>query len=193
MHGASKPRRADAVRNEGKILEAALTQFFKEGVDTSLDGIAKEAGVGAGTLYRHFPTREELIASALAECRTELETVQKSLMEREDSLSALQEWLHSVRDYVKTFQGLAVSLLDALRDPSSALSPTCVEMQHITAQFLQRAQAAGAARANISARDLFVAQLALACVEDIALDSHQSTESLEHLLRHGYVVPDRSS
>jgi AcrR family transcriptional regulator len=189
LHTESKPRRADALRNEAKIVEAALTQFSKRGVEASLDGIARQAGVGPGTLYRHFPTRNELIASALGECRVELQALRESLTETEDALSALRKWLRMVRDYVKTFKGLAVLLLHAVNEQTSPLSPICVEMQNITAHFLQRAQQAGAARPNIGAKDLFVAQLALACVEDIAADSSTGAESLEYLLREGYVVP----
>lgn len=185
----SKPRRADALRNEAKIVKAALSHFSERGVEAPLDGIARQAGVGPGTLYRHFPTRNELIASALGECRVELQALRKSLTDSEDALSALQKWLHMVRDYVKTFRGLAVLLLHAVNEQASPLSPICTEMQDITAHFLRRAQQAGTARPNIGAKELFVAQLALACVEDIAADTGKCTESLEYLLQEGYAVP----
>lgn len=183
-----KPRRADALRNEGKIVEIALSQFAAQGVDAPLDAIAKEAGVGAGTLYRHFPTRDDLISSALGKCTIELEKTQESLMESADDLTALQEWLGVVRSYVRTFNGLATLLLHAANNPSSALSLRCTEMQDITAHFLQRAQQAGVARPNVSAKDLFIAQLALSCVEDYASSSTEAA-SLESLLRKGYAAP----
>lgn len=186
MFSESKPRRADALRNEGKIVEAALSRFSRQGVDASLDGIARAAGVGPGTLYRHFPTRNTLIASALEQCQLELHSVLESLLESDDALSALREWLGVVRDYVRTFRGLAALLLEAISSPDSALHRTCMEMQDITAQLIQRAQQAGVVRPNIDARDLFVAQLALACVEDSVADSR----TLECLLRDGYAAPE---
>lgn len=184
-----KTRRADALRNEEKIVEVALSCFAAQGVDAPLDAIAKEAGVGAGTLYRHFPTRDILISSALGKCKIELQKVQESLTESEDDLSALQEWLAVVRSYVRTFNGLAPLLLQAVNDPTSALSLRSRELQDITTYFLKRAQRSGAARPNISSKDLYIAQLALSCVEDIASDSSTAAESLEYLLREGYATP----
>lgn len=184
-----KPRRADALRNEEKIVEVALDHFASQGVDASLDAIAKEAGVGAGTLYRHFPTRDCLISSALGKCQIELEKKQRSLSESEDDLWALQEWLGIIRSYVKTFDGLAALLIHAANDPTSALYLRSREMQDITAHFLNKAQRSGAARPNIRPQDVFIAQLALSCVEDIASGSNTAADSLQYLLREGYANP----
>lgn len=183
-----KPRRADALRNEEKILQVAISQFARHGVEASMDGIAKEAGVGSGTLYRHFPTRDYLIASALRACTVELHALRESLTDSEDDLSALREWLRLVRDYVRTFHGLSISVLHAVNDKTSPLSRACVEMQSITAHFLHRAQEAGTARRNVTAKDLLVAQLALVCADDIASGENPGSESLEQLLAEGYAA-----
>lgn len=189
MLTGSKPRRADARRNEGRIIEAALTQFSRRGVAAPLDEIAKGAGVGPGTLYRHFPTRDDLIASTLRERLDELRAMRDSLAQTGDASSSLQDWLRGLCDYFKTFQGLADPMLSAVKEQTSALSLTCMELQDITAEFLQRAQDKGMARPDISARDLFLAQLALAWVEDVAAESHAGVEPLESLLREGYAAP----
>jgi AcrR family transcriptional regulator len=185
----SKPRRADALRNEGRIIEAALTQFSKRGITAPLDEIAKGAGVGPGTLYRHFPTRDELIASTLRERLDELKAMRDSLAQSGDASTSLQDWLRALCDYFKTFKGLADPMLSAVKEQTSALSLTCTELQDITAEFLQRAQDQGVARPNVAAKDLFLAQLALAWVEDAVAEPDAGVEPLESLLREGYAVP----
>lgn len=187
-----RQRRADARRNEEKIIEAALLHFSDYGVNAPLDGIAKQAGVGAGTLYRHFPTRDRIIASALGACHLHFQDTRTSLLKSENPLSALQEWLSVVREYVNRFEGLAVLLLDAVNDPDSALSSHCTELQQITEEILSRAQLAGMARSGVSARSLLVAQLALSCAECLAADVSSAPVSLEDLLRDGYASPDHS-
>lgn len=189
MLTGSKPRRADARRNEGRIIEVALTQFSKRGITASLDEIAKGAGVGPGTLYRHFPTRDELIASTLRERLDELKAMRDSLAQTGDASSSLQDWLRALCDYFKTFKGLADPMLSAVKEQTSALSLSCTELQEITAEFLQRAQDQGMVRLNVAAKDLFLAQLALAWVEDAAAEHDAGVEPLESLLREGYAVP----
>lgn len=193
MLSESKPRRADALRNADKIVEAALTQFSERGVDTSLDEIARKAGVGAGTLYRHFPTRQELIASTLKMCPVQLRATQDSLSESEDPLSALQEWLRIIREYVRTFDGLPGSLLQAVEEQNSTLSRICADMQDITEYFLTRAQQAGVARTEVNAHNLFFAQLAMAWVEDVAVETTTGGESIESLLERGYIAASYAS
>lgn len=185
-----RPRRADARRNEEKIVEAALVQFSNHGVNASLDGIAKQAGVGPGTLYRHFPTRGHIIASALGACHEQFRDVRKSLLTSENSLDALQEWLVILRNYVRTFDGLAVLLLHAANDPTSALSTHCSELLSITQEILARAQKSGLAKPTVTAESLLMAQFALSCVEGHTAAPNFCPESLNALLREGYASPD---
>lgn len=188
-----RPRRADAIRNKERIIETALDQFSLHGINAPLDSIAKQAGVGPGTLYRHFPTRDRIIAAALGACHLHFQDVRTSLLESEDSLSALQDWLTILRNYVRRFEGLAVLLLNSVNDPHSALSSHCNELQNLTEEFLSRAQQSGLARQSVSARSLFVAQLALSCVEGFTLESASDADTLEALLREGYASSGQSS
>lgn len=183
-----KPKRADALRNEQRIVQEALTQFARRGVTAPLDEIAKAAGVGPGTLYRHFPTRDELIASTLRDRLEELRVLRDSLEQTGDASSSLQDWLRALCDYFKTFAGLADPMLSAVKEQTSALSLTCTELQEITAKFLRQAQDDGTAKEDINAKDLFLAQLALAWVEDVAAGSGANYEPMETLLREGYAV-----
>ncbi len=102
--------RADAVRNRERLLEVALRVLSENG-DAPLDAIAKAAGVGSGTLYRHFPSREALIEAVYQNELTQLCESADELLATKDARAALRTWLHGFLDYATTKRGLA----DALR------------------------------------------------------------------------------
>jgi AcrR family transcriptional regulator len=107
----ARPMRADAQRNRDRLLEVAVRAFSQEGPDVTLESIAREAGVGIGTLYRHFPTREALIEAAY---RNELARLCASAAELVASMPAdvaLRTWMDRFIDYLATKRGMA----DALR------------------------------------------------------------------------------
>jgi AcrR family transcriptional regulator len=107
----ARPLRADARRNRDRLLEVAVRAFSQEGPDVTLEAIAKEAGVGIGTLYRHFPTREALVEAAY---RNELERLCEAaseLLEVKPPDQALRDWMDRFVDYMATKRGMA----DALR------------------------------------------------------------------------------
>ena len=89
---ARKPR-ADAQRNRDRILEVAKQAFTRSGADTSLDDIAKQAGVGPGTLYRHFPTREELLVAVYRTEMEKLAAAEPKLAASLPPIEALRAWL----------------------------------------------------------------------------------------------------
>src|ERR1700745_994793 len=89
---AGRPRRADARRNYEQLLEQAKLAFAEFGVDASLDEIARRAGVASGTLYRHFPTRLDLIEAVLAEQIAELAGLGRDLLPAEGEFGALSPW-----------------------------------------------------------------------------------------------------
>ena len=112
-----KPR-ADAQRNRERILEVAKEAFTKSGANTSLDDIAKQAGIGAGTLYRHFPTRDELLEAVY---RTEVEKLaaaERKFSETLPPIEALRAWMLLFVDYIAAKQIIAAAL-DALVGSSS--------------------------------------------------------------------------
>src|SRR6202167_2078318 len=107
---APRKPRTDALRNRERILEVAKEAFTRSGANTSLDDIAKDAGVGAGTLYRHFPTRDTLIEAVY---RTEVEKlagVQKKFSETLPPIEALRAWMLLFIDYIATKQIIAPAL-----------------------------------------------------------------------------------
>ena len=107
---ARRKPRADAQRNRERILEIAKQAFTRSGADASLDDIATQAGVGAGTLYRHFPTREALLAAVY---RTEVEKLaaaEKRLAVELAPLEALRAWMLLFVDYIATKKIIAPAL-----------------------------------------------------------------------------------
>ena len=157
-----RPMRADAQRNYDRIVEVACQAFSEHGVMTSLDDIAKRAGVGAGTLYRHFPNRDCLLAAALVESRKALDEVADELLARDDAGAALDDWLIELARHLSSYDGLPDSVAEAVSDSTSPLTAPCSVMKSETASLLERAQAAGAVRADVQPDDLFVFASSLA-------------------------------
>src|SRR5579862_8689516 len=114
---ARKPR-ADAQRNRDRVLEVAREAFTRSGADASLDDIAKQAGVGAGTLYRHFPTRDELLEAVY---RTEVEKLaaaERKFAETLPPIEALRAWMLLFVDYIATKKIIAPALNTLAGDSS---------------------------------------------------------------------------
>ena len=149
---ARRPKRADARRNYELLVEAAREAFGEDGVGTSLEDIARRAGVGIGTLYRHFPTRRDLFEAVYVS-----EVV--SLCESAQELSGLPPWdalaefLHGVVRYASTKRAIAEELTAS--GGLSELYPACRrEINKAGEPLLERAQAAGVARPDASFDDV---------------------------------------
>jgi AcrR family transcriptional regulator len=102
--------RADAVRNRQKLLTAAAEEFTARGPDASLEAIARRAGVGIGTLYRHFPTRDELAAAAYEAEVEDLRAAADTLLADYPPDVALERWMDRFIDYTGTKRGMAAAL-----------------------------------------------------------------------------------
>jgi AcrR family transcriptional regulator len=158
--------RADAKRNYDHLFTVARDVVTERGADASLRDIARRAGVGLGTLYRHFPTREALLEALL---RTSFDELTAKASELESSSSpddALVSWLRDVVSCANDYRGAIASMVAAIDDPSSALHASCVTMKSAGARLLARAQADGLARADIDGADLFALVSALAWLGD---------------------------
>lgn len=115
-----RPLRADAVRNRQLLLDAAREAFARSGVTASLDDVAKAAGVGPGTLYRHFPNRDALVLAVIDEGLIELHRLGTTLLETSNPLAALREWLEAYIAQAGMFDGLAKTLAAIPTDSSDA-------------------------------------------------------------------------
>jgi AcrR family transcriptional regulator len=144
-----RPKRADARRNYDKLIAAAREAFAEFGTSASLEEIARRAGVGIGTLYRHFPTRQDLLEAVYVE---EVEEVCESAGELADlpPWEALAGWLHRVVDYVGRKQALAEELWNYLDRDAQVFRGCRAALYAAGEPLLERAQRAGAVRSDVN-------------------------------------------
>ena len=154
--------RADARRNVGALLEAAKTVFATSGVDAPAKEITDLAGVGVGTLYRHFPRRSDLIAAVLQREIDACADAGPALSAAHEPTAALMKWLHRFTELVGTKRGLATALHSG--DPAFDALPGYFmrRLEPVLAALLEAATAAREIRADVSATDLLHA-VALLC------------------------------
>ncbi|GAB3798608.1 TetR/AcrR family transcriptional regulator [Humibacter antri] len=152
---ASRPMRADAQRNYDHIVEVASDAFAERGVLTSLDDIACRAGVGPGTLYRHFPSRDGLIAAALSGSLDRLAALSEQLTASDDPGTALDEWMLALANHLRTYDNLPESIAASFRTDDSPLRNTCRPLVDTTSLLVARAKDAGVIRDDVEPRDLF--------------------------------------
>ena len=175
-----KPR-ADAQRNRERILEVAKQEFARSGANASLEEIAKKAGVGPGTLYRHFPTREELL---MAVYRTELEKLaaaQQRLAKDLPPIEALRAWLLLFVDAVATKQLIAPALNALIGDPKKVLEASYAQMHAALRALVKRAIKSGDIRKDLDPIDLLRALIGVANVAT-SPDWQQSARRLVEIL-----------
>ena len=158
--------RADARRNYERLLAAARSAFAEHGVDASLDDIARSAGVGPGTLYRHFPTRHALLEAVLGDAQETLLAEAEKLAVEADPDAALLDWMRKLAAHSMTFRGLADELVETMYDPSSPLYGSCSALTNAGDELFVRAQKAGTVRADVSSADAFGMTCATAWVAD---------------------------
>jgi AcrR family transcriptional regulator len=150
-----RPLRADARRNHERLLRAARDAFDEHGTEACLDGIARRAGVGIGTLYRHFPTRRDMLEAVLHDGLTELTQQGEQLMGSPAPGEALATWFRAVAAHAAASRGLTAELLSMQNESGCTPVASCESMQTMGARLLARAQAAGAVRGDIQPDDLF--------------------------------------
>lgn len=141
-----RPMRADARRNYERLLAAATQAFSENGASASLDDIAKRAEVGPGTLYRHFPTRQDLLEAVLEQWMQSVLAEAEPLRDSDDPAEALAVWLRRLVGHVGVFRGLAAALLPddtPKQKPGSVLHSTVEDL-------LTRAQASGQIRTDVT-------------------------------------------
>jgi AcrR family transcriptional regulator len=160
-----KPR-ADAVRNRERVLEAAKAVFSAGGPDASLEAVARRAGVGIGTLYRHFPTREALFEAVYRREVQQLSELAEQLKSEADPVDALRRWLRSNVEFVATKKGMAAALALAVHGSSELYVYSFDRLTKAVGALLDRAVAAGEIRADISPEDLLRALVGMCYMHD---------------------------
>jgi len=144
--------RADAVRNRERILEAARVEVGLGGTECSLDNVAKRAGVGPGTLYRHFPTRDDLVGALLLGWADEVRTDTDATAG--DTWDDVLEWLVRLADHSMLYRGLASTLAAAEADEASPLRTVHAVVLGAMSRLLDRAREAGVVTVPVDADEI---------------------------------------
>ena len=151
----ARPLRADAARNRARVLEVAYETFAADGLSVPIDEIARRAGVGAGTVYRHFPTKEDLFRAVIEDRIRGIVDAGRALLDSTDPGSALfvflrsmvLQWGASDRGLVDAFAGQGIDVNDAAPDAET-------EFLALLGDLLSAAQLAGAVRADVTVPEI---------------------------------------
>ncbi|MDX6256180.1 MAG: hypothetical protein QOJ11_2514 [Frankiales bacterium] len=189
----AKALRADAQRNRDALLEAAAAAFAERGTDTSLEDVAKRAGVGIGTLYRHFPTREALVEAAYRRGVEAMCDQADQLLGTHRPAIALELWLTTFVGYVATKRGLASTLKQAADGNAELFAHVHNRLRTTMETLVDAAVAAGEIRADVTPADLLRAIGGVCMVSDQP-DWQEQARRLVRLLMDGlrYGAPNAS-
>ena len=150
----SKPLRADARRNRDTLVRTATDAFSQDGVEVPLEEIARRAGVGIGTLYRHFRTREELVLAVYTQQIDDLQEAARTLPEKLGPSEALREWMRGFVRYGAVKRGLIALLKTMMQDDSSLFDRSREVLRESAQGLLDRAAEAGEIRADVHAPEV---------------------------------------
>jgi AcrR family transcriptional regulator len=185
----ARPMRADARRNYQRLLTAALEAFAERDADTaSLEEIARRAGVGIGTLYRHFPTRQALLEAVYRDQVDALRTRAEELARAESPAAALADWLRALVAFGSTKRSLTTALLETLDKDSELLSSCSAALRSATSDLLERAQRAGAVRRDVKGTDVLRLAHGLSMAADLAPGDPGQAERMLTLVIDGLQI-----
>jgi AcrR family transcriptional regulator len=175
--------RADARRNNQRLLAAAADAFAQRGDDdVSLEEIARRAGVGIGTLYRHFPTRQALLEAVYRDQVDALGARAAELIRAESPAAALAEWVAALVIFGKAKRGLTTALLEVIDRDSELLSSSRDVLTGATNALLERAQRAGSARTDVRGSDVLRLAHGVSMTADLGQDPGQADRMLTLIL-----------
>jgi AcrR family transcriptional regulator len=180
---ARKPR-ADAQRNRDSLLEAAKDAFAEAGPEASLDEIARRAGVGIGTLYRHFPTRDAVVEAVYRREVQQLADAAPRLIDSLPPAEALRAWMGLFIDYIAAKRVIAPALKSLVGGESALYADSSARINEAMALLVERARASGDIRRSADSADLLRALIGFAYVNS-APDWEASARRLIDLLIDG--------
>jgi AcrR family transcriptional regulator len=181
---AKRKPRTDALRNRERILEMAKAAFTRHGASTSLDDIAKQAGVGAGTLYRHFPTRDALIEAVYRSEVEKLAAAARGFIAAMSPIESLRAWLLLFVDYIAAKHIIAPALNSVAGGPSRLYEGSRSLVQGAIEELVKRAKKSGDVRRDVDAFDLLRAVIGVSYVSSGG-DWQQSARRLVDILIAG--------
>ena len=161
-----KPLRKDAARNREKLLAAAVGLFAERGTEGSLEEVAKRAGVGIGTLYRHFPTRDALVEAAYRNEVAQLRAAADELLAEQPADAALEAWMGRFVEYASAKRGMRDALHSIAGGGSDLFAETRGQVTEAVAVLLAAGAEAGTLRRDVEAEDVLRAMGAIWMVAD---------------------------
>lgn len=152
----ARPMRADARRNRERLLDAAGQAVAEQGAEVALEEVARRAGVGTGTLYRHFPTRGDLLQAVMAgRYATLTERIREEVAEAATPCAALFAFMRLFLEHMAATRGLTTAVKPALKDDTTQLSAAHRRVRDLADALLAEAQEAGEVRTDVTAVDVF--------------------------------------
>jgi AcrR family transcriptional regulator len=189
---AGPSKRADARRNYERLLAAAAAAFAEHGADdVSLEEIARRAGVGIGTLYRHFPTRQALLEAVYKDQVDALDALAAKLIVAESPGDALAAWLRAFLAFGRTKRSLSAALVATIGKSSELMSACSMILRGRTEELLSRAQQAGEARPEVKPADLLRLTHGLIMATDAAPADPDQPERLISLVIDSVLMNSR--
>jgi len=164
--GPQRKPRADAVRNRERVLGAAKAVFSDGGAGAGLEAVARRAGVGIGTLYRHFPTREALYEALYRREVEQLTELARRLAAEMKPLDGLRRWIGTLVDFVATKKGMVAALALDAHKPPELMAYTSGRLHEAISLLLEPAARSGAVRPDIGPEDLLRTVIGICYVQD---------------------------
>lgn len=182
--------RADAQRNRDRIVEVAREVFREQGYDASLDLVAKRAGVGAGTLYRHFPARENLIDAIMQSWVDRVdEATEKTLAHEGDPRSLLLTWFSAYVGLISLHKGGPAKITSAMGDEASPIRHKCQVLTAATDRVVDRLHEEKALRAGVDSVQVCRLVGGVAAIADVGSLGEAAVRPLLEVLADGLLVP----
>ncbi|MER6675714.1 TetR/AcrR family transcriptional regulator [Streptomyces sp. NPDC000983] len=177
--------RADARRNYDRLLSEARSAFAAHGTDASLEDVARRAGVGIGTLYRHFPNRHALLSAVFEDAVSDLLARARELGGAAEPCTALVTWLREMVEHAVEYRGLSRALMSVTNNNGSALSRCSDPIREAGTTLLTRAQQQGTIRNDVAITDLLQLTHAIALAAEESPGDPHLTDRLLNLTLKG--------
>jgi AcrR family transcriptional regulator len=185
----ARAMRADARRNHERLLAEARRAFAEHGAEASLEDVARRAGVGIGTLYRHFPNRDALLSAVFEDAVGHLVARAETLLAEPNACAALVTWLREIITRASEYRGLARALMAVSSGSPSELARCSDPILRAGGALLSRAQRSGAIREDAAIRDLLLLTHAIAIAAESSPDDPDLADRLLTLTLTGLKAP----
>lgn len=192
MDSAQRTLRADAKRNHELLIASARSVFAELGPDAPLDEIARRAGVGIGTLYRHFPTRYDIQEAVMAVHVRSLIDVAERQMNEPDPAKALEHWLWHKVERSFEYHGVGAAVWLVMADKPTDYNELCSQLRAHSSALLERAQAAGAIRSDITYKQLLKMANAIVVATEKSENREEDIALLFRIMMDGLKLPSAS-